>query len=144
MAKTTRVSRRQSALIDELFGGKLNEREVLERHKVGRQLYDRWLADGQFVEQLNRRIVAGHRESIFLIAGNAWSAAVSLLRLAECGKEETARKASLDVITLNKSAAIAGIPTTPGAKTEEAAPISAQKASQLLAVLAEEDNDLRD
>ena len=141
MAKVTRLSSRQFALIDDLFEDKLNEREAPEKHKVSRQLYHRWSADGQFAEQVNQRIVGGHRERVFLIARHARSAAVSLVKLAECGKGETARKASLDVMTINKSTASAGTLAAPDAKTEEPASISPQTASRLLAILAEEDND---
>ena len=141
MAKAKRLSSKQFALVDDLFGGELNERKAPEKHKVSRQLCHRWLADGQFAEQLNQRIVGGYRQRVFLIASNARSAATRLIELTVCEKEETARKASLDVITMNRSTALAGTTAAPDAKAEEPASISPQTASRLLAVLAGEGNN---
>ena len=138
MAKAKRLSSKQLALIDDLFAGELDEQQALEKHEVGRQLYHRWLADGQFAEQLNQRIAGAYRQSTFLIARNARSAAQKLVDLTKCGKEETARKACLDIITMNPSTSLAGAPAVRDDKTEEPSPISPQTASRVLAALAED------
>ena len=43
--KQKRLSKRQLAVIDELFAGGMDEAEVLQRYKVSTRLYREWLAD---------------------------------------------------------------------------------------------------
>ena len=140
MATPKKLTRRQLALIEDLFAGESEEQEVLDKHKVGRQLYCRWLADKAFSAQLDQRVAGAYRQSTFLIARHARSAAERLIGLTECQKEETARKACLDIITMNPSTGLAATGATAEDKTEDPAPIPPQTASRLLAALAEENN----
>lgn len=140
MAKSKRLSSKQFALIEDLLRGELDEPEILDKHKLARRLYRRWLADEAFCEELNQRVAGEYRQSKFLVARYAPSAAARLVKLTECGKEETARKACLDIITMNPSTSSTCPPVAPDDKTKELAPISPQAASRLLAVLAEEDS----
>ena len=95
-----RLSKKQLAVIDDLFSGEFDEQMALEKHKVSRNLYNRWLADTLFDTELSRRIASAHRQSQVLIARYASLAAAKLVQLTESDKEETARKACLDIITL--------------------------------------------
>lgn len=137
MAKAKRLSRKQLALIDDLFAGILEERKILARHKVGTQLFRRWLADGEFCEELNHLVDGGYRQSTLMLARNAPSAAKKLIDLTECDKEETARKACMDIITMKPPIFQPAAPAERHDKTEEPPPISPQTASRILAVLAE-------
>jgi hypothetical protein len=139
MAKAKQVTRRQFALIEDLFAGELQEQEILDKHAVGWRLYFRWLADKAFAEQLNRHVAVSYRRSRLLIARKAPTVASTLVGLTECEKEETARKACLDIICPNSPIHSAET-SVAGANDKPAQPaqISPQAASRLLATLAEE------
>lgn len=102
MARKKRLEKRQLAVIDDMFSGELDEQSVLAKHKVSRDVYDRWLADDSFAEQFSRRIASAYRQSELIIARYAPLAAAKLVQLTESAKEETARKACLDIISLPK------------------------------------------
>ena len=105
MAKRTKLSKKQLAVMEDLFSGELDEQAVLDKHKVRRSVYNRWLADGDFVEEFDRRIASAHRQSAALIARYAPLAAAKLVQLTESENQETARKACLDIIFLPRIAA---------------------------------------
>ena len=142
MAKAKQLSKRQLAVIKDLFGCELDEQAVLDKYKVSRHLYSKWLADEAFIEQFNQRIAGAYRQSIALIARYAPLAASKLVQLTETEKEETARKACLDVISMQ---ALASKNIQPiqhkNADCALAGHLTEQTAGRLLAVLAEEKND---
>lgn len=143
MAKAKQLTRRQSALIEDLFASDKEEQEVLDKHNVSRRLYCRWLADEAFAEQLNRQVAVAYRRSRLLIARQAPTVASTLVGLTTCEKEETARKACLDIICPNS--AIHSVPTSaalPKDKPPEPEQISPQAAGRILAALAGAKSDL--
>ena len=121
MSESKKLTKRQAAVINDLFAGELEEAEVLEKHHVQWRQYERWLADGRFTEQLELRIAHAHRQSRMILAQCAASAAAKLVELTHCEKEETARKACLDIIA----------PPAPGGQNRQAAddPASDQAAT---------------
>jgi len=132
--KTKRLSVRQLAVIDELFGSETSEQDILVKCKVSRKLYGRWLTDETFATELDRRMAEAYKRSALLIARHAPKAADKLLELTKCKKEETARKACLDIISPPGS--------NPANSTAETFPtdspkLSPETAGKLLAVLAE-------
>jgi len=151
MAKITKLSRKQLAVLDDLFIGELDEQAVLDKYIVSRNLYYRWLADDCFAEQFDRRIAAAYRQSAALVARYATLAAAKLVQLTESSSPETARKACLDIITYH------GLPARerysqacPGGRwktdeegrmTDGGRQISPATASKILEVLAEENKD---
>ena len=140
MVKTKRLSRKQLAFTEDLYSGIFNEQQLLDKHKLGRRLYHKWLDDRQINEELDRRITGSYRQGIFVLARNACEVAETLVKLTKCGKEETARKACLDIITMNRSTALAAHEVASDHKAKEPAPISPQATSRILAILAEENN----
>jgi len=140
MSKARQLSARQLAVIEDLFNGEIGEQAVLDKYKVSRKLYDKWLASETFVEQFDRRIADAYRQSAALIARYAPLAASKLVQLTDCEKEETARKACLDIISLPSLAAKkTEQPTEPqNAPNKQAQQLPPQTASRLLAVLAKE------
>ncbi|MBN2457185.1 MAG: hypothetical protein JXB29_11730 [Sedimentisphaerales bacterium] len=139
MAKSKGPSRRQLAVIEDLFSGQLDEQAVLDKHKVGRNLYNKWLADEGFAECFDRRIAASYRQSEALIARYAPLAAAKLVELTASANQETARKACLDIISLPKLAAKQAKVDKPIEEENVAAEqLSPETASRLLAVLADE------
>lgn len=138
MPGSRRLSRKQLALIDDLFNDESDEQRILDKHKIDRQLFHKWLADDQFTEELNERVAGAYRQCTFLLARNAKLAAHQLVRLTQRDTGETARKACLDIITMNLSTRLSGPHATAKDKCEAVAPISPQTAGRLLAVLARE------
>lgn len=139
MAQRKKLSKKQLAVIDDLFSAELDEQAILEKHKVNRNVYNRWLADGLFVSEFDRRITSAHRQSAALIARYAPLAVAKLVQLTELDKEETARKACMDIISLpallDKRIVQSGELQT--GETQPPQQLTEQTASRLLAVLAQ-------
>ena len=45
MSKAQKLTKRQRAVIEDLFTAEMDEQEVLEKHNVNRALYNRWQAE---------------------------------------------------------------------------------------------------
>ncbi len=143
MTKAKAFSAKQLAVIDDLFEGRLEEQAILEKHKLSRKLYDKWLADEAFTSHLDWRMAWEYRRSDFMLAHYARVAVSNLVQLTDPQKPEVARKACLDIITMRTNRS-AGTNETPGenpASTPESPPFSPETAGKILAVLAEEKSD---
>jgi len=81
MSKTTKLTKRQRAVLEDLFLGELDEQEALDKHKVSRALYERWLADERFATEFEERIVHSYRQSRVILARYAPLAAAKLVGL---------------------------------------------------------------
>jgi len=144
MAGKKRLKKRQLAVIDDMFSGELDEQAVLDKHKVSRNLYNRWLDDGLFVSEFDRRVISAHRQSAALIASYAPLAAAKLVQLTESEKEETARKACVDIISmpvlLDKRMAYSNESQTSDPDvSSQTQQLSEATVSRLLAALAQEE-----
>jgi hypothetical protein len=104
MPQEKNLTRRQRAVIEDLFTAEMDEQDVLDKHKVSGALYSRWLADERFVGELERRMAQAYRLGRLILARYATVAAGKLVHLTDCEKEEVARKACLDIITLDNPA----------------------------------------
>lgn len=139
MVKRKKLSKKQLAVIDDLFNGELDEHAVLRKHKVSRNVYNGWLTDGLFSSEFDRRIMSAHRQSAALIAKYAPLAAAKLVQLTESEKAETARRACLDIISLQAllDKRIAGTAESQKEQTQTLQQITELRASRLLAALAQ-------
>jgi hypothetical protein len=141
MSESKNLTKRQLVVIEELFAGELEEQAILEKHHVRRREYERWLADERFTDRLDLRIAHAHRRSRMILARHAVAAADRLIELTRCEKEETARKACLDIIA---PPAPAGQNSRAEADEDGVPAVSAagrltpELAGRLLAALAEE------
>lgn len=132
-SETKRLTKKQLDVINDLFEGRRGEFDVIRKHKISTHIYRKWLTDKQFIDELRFRAESSKRQSEMIIANHAPAAAVKLIGLTESDKEETARKACLDVMAN---------PTT--TKTAKEKPeiaqesISPEVAGKLLAALARE------
>ena len=142
MAKSKHLSTRQLKIIEDLFSSEMCEQAVLNKHNVSRYLFNKWLADETFAEQLNKRITAAYRKSAAYIARCATLAAAKLVQLTNSDKPETARKACLDIISMNSAginpAGQVAVPVRDGSVENESPQLSTETAGKLLAVLAEQ------
>ena len=102
MAKRKQLSKKQLAVIEDMFSSNLDEQAVLDKHKVRRNTYDKWLEDKLFAERFKQYVNGLKRRSELLMAKYSCLAAAKLVELTASGKDETARKACLDIISLPK------------------------------------------
>jgi hypothetical protein len=139
MAKRKQLSKKQLAVIDDLFAGQFDEQAILDKHKVSRNIYNKWLTDEKFTNEFDRRIAALNRQSKLITARYAPLAAARLVQLTESEKEETCRKACLDIISLPPPAAKKTEQSTEpqNAPAQEAPLLSDETASRLLSALAQ-------
>jgi len=138
MSKLNHLNKKQLALLNDLFEGGLDEQELLEKHKININTYHNWLAMPCFIAEFDRRIDWLNRKSQALIAKYASLAAAKLIGLTESDKQETARKACLDIISLPKLNQ--NQTANPQENNNSQAPptLSTQTATKLLAALANE------
>lgn len=135
MAKTKQLSKRQHNVIEDLFDERMLEQDVLDKYNVGRTLFNKWLADETFTEHLDKRISVAYRSSAIYIARYAPLAAAKLVQLTDSAKVETARRACLDIISMNLSGEN---PADTEKQPENPLPFSPDTAGKLLAILAGE------
>jgi hypothetical protein len=103
MVKEKHLSNRALNVIEELFNTNLYEQPVLNKYNVSKHLYNKWLLDETFVEQLDKQIaIAYHRSSVF-IARSAPFAAIRLVLLTLSDNPETAHKACMDIFSMRPS-----------------------------------------
>jgi len=139
MARRKYLSQRQLAILDDLFNSDLDEQAVLDKHKVRRSTYDRWLADKLFAERFKQYINGLTRRSELLMAKYGCLAAAKLVELTASDKAETARKACLDIISVPKitSNIIEQSDKAKKDSDQQAQQLSDATASRLLTALAE-------
>lgn len=139
MNEKRKLSVRQLAVIDDIFGGELGEQQVLEKNGLSRNLYSKWLSDEAFADEFERRITSAVFQSRAIIAKYSLVAAARLVALTESENPETARKACLDIISLPGSVEQAKQTSRPADSdlSDVPAEISAELAERLLATLAE-------
>ena len=97
---THSLAKKQFQVLEDLFTGQMNEQEVLKKHKVSRYIYTKWLNDKNFIEYFYQRMKGFSMQSSLIVSRYAPVAAARLVELTESDKDETARKACLDVISI--------------------------------------------
>ena len=63
MSDRKKLTRKQLAVIEDLFAGELDETQVHKKHNVSTRVYNKWQADEAFIQQFQRRIAAAYRQS---------------------------------------------------------------------------------
>jgi hypothetical protein len=135
MAKRKQLSDRQTAVLEDLFESELDERGVLEKHRVRRSTYNKWLTEKPFADQFSRYVIRARRRSELLLAKYCCVAAAKLVELTTSKKGETARKACLDIIRQPRIANEAERSEKDDNKQAEL--ISDEQASKILEAMAE-------
>ena len=143
MARKRQLTKRQLGVIDEIFSAELDERAILEKYKVSRNVYNKWLADERFQAEIVRRVTSVRLQSEALIARYSLLAAAKLVQLIESEKEETSRRACLDIISLpntkaKKASKDGKVQKGDFKALEQAKALPPRTVSRLLAALAEE------
>jgi hypothetical protein len=92
------LTTKQRRVLRDLFSGKIEEDEVLKKWHVTDQTYCRWHQQKNFAAEFDRRLKLSHQRSELVFANWTSSVAAKLVSLASAQKEETARKACMDII----------------------------------------------
>ena len=137
--KQKHLTKRQMTVIDDLFEGRLDEAAVLAKHKVSTRLYRAWLADDVFTDELKFRIDSAKRASELIIAKYSPVAAAKLVGLIDSEKDETVRRACLDILASTRQTDEAPAETVDPNKHQPDLPPDV--ASKLLEVLAQHKDD---
>jgi len=127
------LTRKQLAFVNELFDGELDENKCLVKHNVSTAVYRRWLGTEVFSSEIAFRIDAARRQSALIIAKYAPVAATKLVTLTDSKKEETSRKACLDIIQMPCSASNV---EDPGEQSNNELNLPVDTAKEILSVLA--------
>lgn len=131
-----KLTKRQLKFVDELFKSGGDEAAAGKSCEISPALYHKWLNTKAFTDEITRRGDSAKRASKILLAQYLTVAAAKLVALTGSEKEETARRACLDILSLNNDEA----GSDDEMPTEAPLPkISPQTASKLLKVLAEAD-----
>jgi len=139
MAAAKPLSTKQLAVIDDFFDIELEESDMLEKHNLSRKLYRKWLTDKTFKDHLNRRIDSERRHNEIILTCCVREAVANLMKLTKSKQTETARKACLDIITMQAN--LSSGTQAAGDKPKqplESLNIPTETAGKLLAVLAED------
>ncbi len=136
--KRRKLSKKQLAVIEDLFAGGIDEPEVLGRHNVKSAIYKRWLSQGAFNEEMAFRVASVRRKSRMIIAQYSPVAAVKLVELSQEGKGETARKACMDIINMPDAKETIGRDDTKEDDGEKNISFSQKAASRMLEILADD------
>jgi hypothetical protein len=137
MPKVNYLTKKQLGVIEDLFAGELDEEQVLKKRRIRLSTYCRWHTMANFAGEYNRRLKQTNRKSELLIARFASIAASKLVELTQSEKEETARKACLDVINYFRQKARPDSEEQP--ETEKLPDLPPELASRLLAALANDE-----
>ena len=130
-----KLTKRQLKFIDELFKSGADEASARDRNNISDTLYRQWLNQKAFTDELIFRSDCAKRASRILLSQYLTVAAAKLVALTGSDKEETARRACLDILSLNVAEAVSDDETP----AEAALPnISPRTASKLLKILAED------
>jgi len=132
------LSKKQLDVIDDLFTEDMDEVDVLKKHDVKSKLYRKWLGDKLFADELKFRIESGKRQSELILAKFTPMAAAKLVALTEGSKEETVRKACLDIISLPMGVNFLKEKNTKKGQVDRKACLDPELASKLLDVLSKE------
>ena len=131
------MSKRQVAVIEALFSCEMDEQAILDKYRVSRNVYKQWLGDEHFQLELIRRMKIARILGEMLIAKYSFTAAAKLVELTDSEKEETARKACLDIISL-PNPYTTKVEEYEKQLQEESPQLTDEQASKILAVLAED------
>jgi hypothetical protein len=145
MSRKGQLHEKQRAVLDDVFNGEYDEERLRVKHHLRKGTLARWLSDDLFVEGFERSLRSSWLRSSALLASCSQMAAAKLIELTGCEQAETARRACLDIIGFGRGKDVLkrGVKSVGKVRREESRlefkhEIPAEKASRLLAVLAEE------
>ena len=140
MYKVKYLTTKQSQIIEDLFTGNIEFEDVLKKHGISQRTYCRWLEQENFALEYKRRLKLSEHLKELILARYTPSAASGVARLTVAQKEETARKACMDIINHPdiKAKIQSQIKKPPEKEEQDPLPdLEPEVVSKLLTVLAE-------
>lgn len=131
------LSKRQSRVAEAVYQGRLTDEQIVEQCRVTARQLRRWLQDGEFQSELDRLADESIRQVRFTISRYGPIAALRLAELLGSEKDDTARRAALDVI--DRCIGYRGRPddSSDGSDGSAAGELTDEQARQMLLTLAE-------
>ena len=131
------LTKEQLEIIDDLFESGGDETATLKKHGIERKVFQDWLAEKDFAEEIAARLESSKRQSRIILSKYLSVAAVKLVQLCSSENQETSRKACLDILNLQKE----HLEQTDTDQSAESLPsLDPATASKILAVLANTQN----
>lgn len=94
------LTKKQLDVIDDWFENGGNEAAVLRKYHITHKKWKKWISDKAFNAAVADKVKAVQRQSQILIAQYVPMAAAKLIQLCGSEKEETSRKACLDILAM--------------------------------------------
>lgn len=139
---TERLTKKQKKVMEQLFEATEDETTILANNRVTRRVFNNWLAEDAWIREFDRRIEESRRRTQIIISSFQPSAAIKLVELTNCGKEQTARQACLDIIQMPRIVSETN-PGAPGASVESLG-ISEDTQNSIVELLAKDARKNRD
>ena len=98
MSYSTYLSKKQKGVLFDLFSGRFTVQEVLARRRVSRRTYYSWHDNEYFAAEFRRLLNLARNEYQLIFARYASDIAMKMVSLTAAEKDETARKACMDII----------------------------------------------
>lgn len=92
------LNKKQKAVAEALYNGQTDEQEISKQCDVSVKTLQRWLIMPEFIEELDRLCGNSLRDTRFTISRYGPVAALHLANLLGSDKEDTVRRAALDMI----------------------------------------------
>jgi hypothetical protein len=138
MLQSKYLTGNQRGVLADLFSGKFTVQEVLDKRKVTRRTYYKWHAQPFFAAEFKRLLELSRNEYQLVFAHYAPDIAMKLVSLTAADKDETARKACMDVIANHERKVKHKNENESNAIEEPLIDLSPEVAGKMLALLAEE------
>ena len=131
------LTKKQLLVINDLFDEGGDETAIRQKHNISQALWQKWQSDKHFNDEIAGRLNSSKRQSQIILAKYIPLAAAKLVELCGSDKEETRRKACLDILALQSGSIAKTNDTDESADDEEKTPLDAETAAKILAALAE-------
>ena len=128
-----KLNKKQRDFLDEILNNRSSVELASEKLNISSDCLCKWFASADFTEELAGRLELIIKRADMLISQNRLTAAEKLVNLTSCEKEETARKACLDILELTATI------TDKNHKPQQK--IDPKIAAKLLSILAESENN---
>jgi hypothetical protein len=128
------LTKKRIEIIDDLFESGGDETAVLKKHNIERKIFQDWLADKDFADEIAARIESSKRQSRIILSKYLSVAAVKLVQLCNSENQETSRKACLDILNLQHDQLLK---TDADQPAESLPSLDPATVSKILAALAE-------
>jgi hypothetical protein len=125
------VNKKQKNFLNDILEKRLPVERAMELSDIRGEVLCRWFSTPAFIGELARRIEIITKRADMVISQNRLTAAEKLVKLTSCDKEETARKACLDILELTAA-------NKTQLSEDNGQAISGETAAKLLEILANE------